>query len=136
MITTVGLVLTIALLGPVQTGQSAPPAQDRQAADKAQVEASVKAFLDAFKAGNVTAMKSLFADNVLFVGDLSFLGDSKGTHGQRNQTRDELAAAYTAFFKAIGQEMWTGVFQKTTQSLTRATKGGHPADSKGELPGT
>src|SRR5688572_11075882 len=110
-------------------------AQNTQAADLAQVEPVARKLIDAFRRGDAPAMKPLFADSVLFVGDLNFLGDAKGTRGQRDVTRDQLAAAYAALFDAIGREKWAALIKDTKQTLTRDTQGGgHPADSRGELP--
>ena len=109
-------------------------AQNTQATELAQVEPITKKLLEAFRSGDVPAMKPLFADSVLFVGDLNFLGDAKGSRGQRDVTRDQLASAYTALFNAIGREKWAGLLKDIKQTLVRATQGGHPDDSKGELP--
>ena len=83
-------------------------AQNTQATELAQVEPITKKLLEAFRSGDVPAMKPLFADSVLFVGDLNFLGDAKGSRGQRDVTRDQLASAYAALFDAIGREKWAG----------------------------
>lgn len=111
-------------------------AQDTQAAERKQVEPVAKTLIDAFRAQDVSSLKTVFADKVRFVGDLAFLGEPKGTpKGQREITRDELAKAYTSFFTAIGKEKWDGLLKQTTTSLVRAAqKGGHPDDSRGELP--
>ena len=120
--------LALALMAP----QAAP---DSQAAERAQVEPITKTLFEAFRSGDVPALKGLFADKVLFAGDLAFLGDGRGSRGAREITRDELAKAYDSFYKAIGTEKWTGLIKQTTQSLVRANqKGGHPDDSKAELP--
>jgi hypothetical protein len=110
-------------------------AQDTQAAELAQVEPIAKKLLEAFRSGDAPAMKPLFADSVMFVGDLAFLGDPKGTRGQRDVTRDQLTSAYSALFGAIGRDKWAGLIKDTKQTLIRAAQGGgHPDDSKGELP--
>ena len=129
MTTSLAMVMVVALAVP------APMAQDTQAAERAQVEPVTKKLMDAFRAGDAGGLKDIFADKVLFVGDLNFLGDAKGSRGQREVTRDELTKAYTAFFAAVGKEKWDAAIKQTTNSLVRASqKGGHPDDSKGELP--
>jgi hypothetical protein len=122
------LVLVMALLAPVYLSQ------DTQGAELAQVEPVSKKLWEAFRTADAPALKELFADKVLFVGDLNFLGDPKGSRGQRAVTRDELAAAYASLFKAIGSDKWTVLIKDTKQTLVRSKGGGHPDDTKGELP--
>jgi len=127
MISSLAMMLVMAL--------AMPAAQDTQAAERAQVEPVAKSLMDAFRKGDATALKAFFGDKVLFVGDLTLLGEPRGTRGQREVTRDELAKAYAALFTGIGNEKWDALLKQTTTSLTRAAqKGGHPDDSKGELP--
>jgi hypothetical protein len=98
-------------------------------------EAVAKAFLDAFIAGDVTRMKEHFADKVHFVGDLRFLGEQTRGNGERDVTREQLAAAYRTMLDAMGREKWTSLTKQLVPSLNRATKnGGHPEDLNGELP--
>ena len=126
-------VMTIVLLAAlVAPGMQA---QDAQATERAEVERVAKTLWDAFSTANAAGLKGVFADKVLFVGDLAFLGEPKGTKGQQDVTRDQLTAAYASLFTAIGKEKWTGLLDQTKQTLIRASqKGGHPDDSKGELP--
>jgi hypothetical protein len=96
---------------------------------------AAKALQTAFLAGDAAAMKTHFADKVVFIGDPRFIGEGGRIQVQRDLTRDQLADAYTKLFEAIGRAKWAEASKQAQPSLTRAAKDGtHPEDTTGLLP--
>lgn len=129
--------LLVLMLGVSGAGQSQSPQAGAASATPtaAQAESTAKSFLQALGAADVSGMKDHFADTVEFVGDLRFLGEPAGSRGPKKVTRDQIAAAYTRLFGAMGREKWIELTKPLQPTLTRAAKdAGHPDDVQGELP--
>lgn len=117
------LILAILSLGP--SSQAKPTA----------VDATARAFQQAFLTGDAAAMKDHFADKVVFIGDPRFIGEGPGRQVQRDLSRDQLADAYVKLFDAMGRENWRELAARAKPALTRAARDGtHPEDTTGVLP--
>jgi hypothetical protein len=128
--TVILLVLTI------WTGAEARASATTQAGPTTkQAESMAAAFFQSYRTGDVPAMMPHFADAVLFVGDLKFLGEQTDVKGHRETTRDALTAAFTRMFARVGREKWSGAVALAKPALVRPTADGrYPGDMRSELP--